>query len=172
MIKYVDVCLMYKIIYGLTSPPLRQFVNIRTTAYGFTRGAARGDCIIPLRKSTFSQSAFSVRAALEWNSIPATIRELDTYSSFRAHLKKWLISTQLCQHYNLIAPYCPQSVCAELPLLSAVTCCYLAMASLPSCNCMHVLLWSCHYWVRLIYVFYSVYCACFLCWCFCFACFS
>ena len=56
MIKDVDVCLMYKIIYGLISPPLRQFVNIRTTAYGFTGGAARGDCIIPLRKSTFSQS--------------------------------------------------------------------------------------------------------------------
>ena len=70
MIKYVDVCLMYKIIYGLASPLLRQFVNIK--------GAARGDCIIPLRKSTFSQSAFSVKAALEWNSIPATIRELGT----------------------------------------------------------------------------------------------
>ena len=92
------LCIRLQITYGLTSPPLRQFVNIRTTAYWFTRGAARGDCIIPLRKSTFSQSAFSDKTALEWNSIPATIRELDTYSSFRAHLKKWLISPQLCQH--------------------------------------------------------------------------
>ena len=89
---------MHKIIYGSTTPPLRQFVNIRTTAYGFTRGAARGDCIIPFRKSSFSQSAFSARAALEWNSIPATIRDLNTYSLFRAHLKRWLIGAQICQH--------------------------------------------------------------------------
>ena len=89
---------MYKVIHGSISPLLRQFVNIKTFAYGFKRGAARGDCIIPLRKSYFSQSAFSVRAALEWNSIPATFRDPNTDSLCRAHLKRWLIGAQLCQH--------------------------------------------------------------------------
>ncbi len=74
MIKYANVCLMYKIIYGLSSPPLGQLVRIRTTDYRLTRGALRGDCIIPLRRSKFSQSAFSVKAAREWNTIPTTMR--------------------------------------------------------------------------------------------------
>ncbi len=83
LMKYVDVCPVYKIMHGLTSPPLRQFVNIEQTAYDFTRGAARGDYIIPQGQSALRQSAFSVKAALKWNSIPATIRELDTFSLFR-----------------------------------------------------------------------------------------
>ncbi len=58
----------------------------------------RGDCIIPLRQSNFSQSAFSVKAAREWNTIPTTIRDLDTYALFRVQLKNWLTSTQICQH--------------------------------------------------------------------------
>lgn len=84
---YLNACLMYKIIRGLTSPPLSQFVSIRTAAYRLTRGAARGDCIIPFRSSAFSQSAFSITAAKEWNSIPISIRELPTYSAYRANLK-------------------------------------------------------------------------------------
>ncbi len=45
MIKYANVCLMYKIINGLSSPHLGQLVRIRTTDYRPTRGALRGDCI-------------------------------------------------------------------------------------------------------------------------------
>ncbi len=98
MIKYENVCLMYKIIYGLSSPSLGQLVHIRTNDYRYTRGALSGDCIIPLRLSKFSQSAFFVKAAQEWNTILTTIRDLDTYALFRVQLKNWLISTQICQH--------------------------------------------------------------------------
>lgn len=87
VIKNSNLCLFYKIIHGLSSPPLSQFVNIRNTAQRVTRGSARGDCVVPLRKSTFSQSAFSVRAAQEWNSVPQNIRELTTYTLFKNHLK-------------------------------------------------------------------------------------
>ncbi len=98
IIKYANVCLIYKMISGLSSPPLVQLVLIRTTDYRSTRGTLRGDCIIPLRRSQFSQSAFSVKAAQEWNTIPTTIRDLDTYALFRVQFKNWLISTQICQH--------------------------------------------------------------------------
>lgn len=80
---------MYEIIQDLTSPPLSEFVDIRTE-YRFTRDAVGG-----FRERVFSQSAFSVNAA---RSIPTTIRELYTYSLFGAHLKKCLISTLICQH--------------------------------------------------------------------------
>ncbi len=98
MVKYSNLCLVYKIIHGLSSPPLHQFVNIRTADHSRTRGAARGDCIIPFRKSLFGQTAFSVRAAAEWNLTPINIRNLNTYSTFTIQLKKWLIDNQSFQH--------------------------------------------------------------------------
>ena len=136
-----------------------QFVNIGTTAHRFARGTARGDCIIPLRKSTFSQSAFSAKAALERNSIPATIRELDTSSLFRAHLRKWFISTPSVSsktqlHLTDLSLSVLKFPC-RLPLLVA----NIAIASLPSCTCMHVFIVSDRF-------MHFIYCACFLRLCF------
>ncbi len=51
-----------------------------------TRSAARGDCIIPRRRTAFGQSAFSVRASHTWNSLPTAIRNNDTYHSFKIEL--------------------------------------------------------------------------------------
>lgn len=98
MVKYSNLCLLYKIINGLSSPPLHQFVNIRTADHSRTRGAARGDCVIPFRKSVFGHTSFSVRAATEWNRIPLIIRNQNTYCIFKNHLKKWLLEFQICQH--------------------------------------------------------------------------
>ena len=98
MIKHKNACLFYKIIHGMAPPPLREFVTIRTNQHRITRGVMRGDCIIPFRKSTFSQSAFSVAASREWNNIPTCIRDLNTYRSFSSNLKQWLIDNMICQH--------------------------------------------------------------------------
>ncbi len=89
---------MYKIKHGLAPPVLNQFVNVAPNRYRLTRSALRGDCIVPLRKSVFSQRVFSVRAVCEWNSIPTNITKFNTYASFKFHLKKWLIESQYCQH--------------------------------------------------------------------------
>lgn len=97
-IKYSNLCLMYKVINGLSSPPLKQFINIRSNTHRSTRGAARGDCTIPLRKSAFGQTSFSVHAAKDWNFIPTTIRNMNTYHTFKTHLKQWLVNNQNCEH--------------------------------------------------------------------------
>lgn len=100
LIKYSNLCLIHKIIHNQSSPPLSQFVSIRnpTSLQRVTRGAARGDCIVPFRKSAFSQNTFSVTAAKDWNSIPANIRDLSTYILFKKHLKNWFITQQSCSH--------------------------------------------------------------------------
>lgn len=67
LIKYVDVCLMFKTINSLSSP-LKLYVNVRTTAHRPTRAGERADC---------SQSVFSFTASRERNSIPSIIRRLD-----------------------------------------------------------------------------------------------
>lgn len=99
-IRFTNLCLMYKIQHELAPRVLNQFVNIVPNTHRSTRSATRGDCIVPLRKSAFGQTAFSVRAAREWNLIPIHIRNFKTYASFKFHLKKWLIDNQDCQHYT------------------------------------------------------------------------
>ena len=68
----------------------------RTNPCRITRGVTRGDCIIPSRKSAFSQSAFSVTTSQEWNNIPTCIRDLNTYRSFSSNLKQWFIENMTC----------------------------------------------------------------------------
>ena len=98
LVIFKNCCLIYKIRHSLAPPPLCGLIKFRSPTTGVTRGAARGDCEIPLRKTVFGQSAFTYRAANEWNTIPQTIRESISYNSFKKNLKKWLIDSQICRH--------------------------------------------------------------------------
>lgn len=98
LIKYANLCLVYKVLHNLAPPPLSGFVKQRAHTSQITRGVARGNCIVPLRKSACGQSAFSFKAAQEWNTLPNHIREPTTYTAFSRQLKLWLITHQICQH--------------------------------------------------------------------------
>ncbi len=98
LVLFKNCCLMYKIRHSLAPPSLCSLIQFRSPATSGTRGAARGDCELPLRKTSFGQSVFSCRAGKEWNTIPQSIRESISYSSFKVKLKKWLIEKQICQH--------------------------------------------------------------------------
>ncbi len=65
-VKFTDACLVYKILHGLAPPPLSAFIEQKTTDDSRTRSAARGECIIPRRRTAFGQSAFSVRVSHTW----------------------------------------------------------------------------------------------------------
>ncbi len=95
--------------YGLSSPPLGQLVRIRTTDY--LQEVHQEETVSYRLDEVNLVHRLSVKAAQEWNSIPTTIRDLDTYALFRVQLKNWLISTQICQHYNLISASHPIIVC-------------------------------------------------------------
>ena len=95
IIRLSDASLVYKIHHGLAPPPLSQFF---TESRRFSRTVVEGDLIIPVKKSTFSESAFSVRAAITWNTIPSHIRCIDTHKSFKHTLKTWLLEHQTCNH--------------------------------------------------------------------------
>ncbi len=68
--------------------PLKQFVNIRTTAHRSTRGGERGDCIIPFKRSNFSQSVFSVKAARDGTPSNQQLDDLHTFGSFSSFILK------------------------------------------------------------------------------------
>ena len=57
IVKFTDVCLVFKMLNGMAPPPLSDFIK-QTGRH--TRSASRGDCIISHRSSSFSKSAFSV----------------------------------------------------------------------------------------------------------------
>uniref|UniRef100_A0A3B3BZN4 Reverse transcriptase domain-containing protein n=1 Tax=Oryzias melastigma TaxID=30732 RepID=A0A3B3BZN4_ORYME len=96
--KFMDIRLMFKVLHNLAPDPLSVFVNRRKDSERVTRGSVRGDCLIPLRRSAFSQSAWSVRSAAEWNSVPEEIRQSTTCKDFTKKLKKYLTDTYRCRH--------------------------------------------------------------------------
>lgn len=98
LIKFSDACLVFKVLHGLAPPPLSEFIKQNTQSSRHTRSVSRGDCAIPYRTSSFSQSAFSVKAAHFWNTLPLHIRTSKTYNIFKRNLKEWLIANQLCEH--------------------------------------------------------------------------
>ena len=90
LIKYKNLCLVFKMIHGLAPPPLSGFIELKSASSRVTRGAARGDCTVPFRVSAFSQAVFSFKASHQWNSVPQSIRESPTYYSL---LESLLLTT-------------------------------------------------------------------------------
>lgn len=97
VIKYRNICLVFKILHGLAPPPLNSLINQRSTVQ-ITRSTTRGDLSIPQKKSTFGQLSFSVKAIHNWNSLPTHIKDTHTYSTFTAKLKTWLVDSYTCTH--------------------------------------------------------------------------
>jgi len=104
------------------SSPLKQFENIRTTAQRSTRGGERRDCIILHKRSNFSQSVFSLKAAREWNSVPSIIERLHAFDSFQSRLKKLLTdNSALCILDNIF-------ICTHFSWLVCLFCCHLSLS--------------------------------------------
>lgn len=97
--KYTDACLMFMILNGKAPPPLSIFIKKFNSNNRSTRSAQRGDCAIPFRFTSFSQSCFSVRASQLRNTLPTEIRNCTTYHSFTQSLKAWLLENQTCDNF-------------------------------------------------------------------------
>ncbi len=98
---YSDVCLMFKIIHGLAPPPLRACLassGSNSTGRIRTRASSRGDWATQFRKTTFGQSAFSMKVVGKWNSLPLDVTDSGSFAVFKKHLKLWLKSVQMCNH--------------------------------------------------------------------------
>ena len=91
-------CFIYKSLNGLAPPPLNEFIKKKALGGMSTRACVRGDCDIPHRRTTYGRNVLSVVGGDIWNSLPSTIRECPTFSSFKGNLKHWLRSHQNCDH--------------------------------------------------------------------------
>ena len=96
---FSNLCLSFRILNGLAPPPLRQFVHFRSEqSIKSTRISSTRDCSVPFRRSSFGQSAFTVKATTQWNALPDSIKNCDSIGSFKNKLKNHLLDTQLCNH--------------------------------------------------------------------------
>lgn len=64
-----------------------EFVSLCSDNIRRTRASTRGNCVVQYRSTEFGRSAFSIRAANFWNTIPSNIRQCSTLSSFKSQLK-------------------------------------------------------------------------------------
>lgn len=96
--KFKYACAIYKILKGLAPPPMSAYVKQNGNISYTTRATTRGDCVIPLRRTSCGQSVLSFAGSHIWNSTPSMIRGCYTYATFKTNLKKWLKSTQICNH--------------------------------------------------------------------------
>ena len=55
------------------------------------RSASDSQLIVPRTKTKAGERAFSVAGPLAWNSLPVTVRQLSSLSSFKRDLKTYLI---------------------------------------------------------------------------------
>jgi len=88
---------MFKVVHELAPPPLRGCLVFCGSA-SKTRASTRGDLVPPLRKSSFGQSAYSVKVVGKRNSIPTNIRNSGSFAVFKASLNIYLKSAQECRH--------------------------------------------------------------------------
>ena len=88
-ISYKICCFAHKRIYGVLPDYLMTLLSIRTPPADSVR--LRSYCaptlIQPVAKSTISSSGFKFSAPFHWNALPASIRSLDNYNTFRKQLK-------------------------------------------------------------------------------------
>ena len=54
-----------------------------------TRSAEEGTLRVPIAESSITSKSFLVRAAVMWNSIPPSLRNIKRFESFKSKLKQW-----------------------------------------------------------------------------------
>jgi len=91
-IDFKIACLVFKCLNGQAPQPLSQLISLKTFGRR-TRAstAADNELSIPfVRKSRYAMRSFSVYGPTTWNALPADIRRIDSFNSFKKQLKTHL----------------------------------------------------------------------------------
>ena len=87
-IRFKLACLVHKILNTGHPPYLTELLKYHKPSRS-TRPSASHLLSVPRHSLSYSARAFRVAAPKIWNSIPLHIRQSQTYSSFRRHLKTY-----------------------------------------------------------------------------------
>jgi len=92
-ITYRLCCLMHGVVYGHTPRYLSDMVVPVSHLPGraHLRSAQRGHFDVPRSRTVFGSRSFSVAVPQAWNELLADIRQINTFLTFKQHLKTFLI---------------------------------------------------------------------------------
>lgn len=98
-IDFNYIKLVYKCLNNHVSPMFSELVSRRQSSQrANTRATVRGDCLVPKCKTSFGQSAFSVKGPKLWNALPTNLKLETDGNAFNRGLKQWLKTKQQCSH--------------------------------------------------------------------------
>ena len=97
-INLANLKLIHKCLHNQAPQVLSDLVVPLSALGSVTRGASSGNCKVRLCKSSFGQTAFSVRAINMWNSLPVELKLDVDLDHFKLKLKQFLKRNQSCSH--------------------------------------------------------------------------
>ena len=98
-IDFNYITLVYKCLNNHVSPSFSKLVSRRQSPHrANTRATVRGDCLVPKCKTSFGQSAFSVKGQNLWNALPTDLKLETDGNAFKRGLKQWLKTKQQRLH--------------------------------------------------------------------------
>lgn len=90
--------LIFKCINNLAPEPLSKFIEIQNNQR-VTRTSTNHNCTIPYCRTSFAQTAFSVKSCRLWNALPSDIKAISDFKKFTSRIKLWLKTNQNCIHF-------------------------------------------------------------------------
>ncbi len=78
-------------------PLCKFFVRLQESRRS-TRAASSGNCRVIHCKTSFAQTALSVKGVKSFNLLPDYLKSTTNYSYFKKATKSWLIHQQTCSH--------------------------------------------------------------------------
>ena len=97
-IDFHYVKLMFKCLNGLAPLPFCKYIMTLQSCNRSTRAASSGNCKVPFCKTSFAQTAFSVKGAKSWNALPDHLKFAANFTTFKRATKSCLIQRQTCTH--------------------------------------------------------------------------
>ncbi len=91
------VKLVFKCLNNAAPIPLCKIITRQQSGTrSITRSALKGNCSIPFRRTSFAQTAFSIKGAKLWNSLSDHLKCIPTLAIFKKQNKLWLLQEQYC----------------------------------------------------------------------------
>ena len=93
-IKFKIATLVHNVLHGRCPPYLSDLINFAAADAGRRglRSSSSGAAVLQRTRTKFGNRAFSVSGPAIWNSLPPSLRLIDSHSSFRRQLKTHLFS--------------------------------------------------------------------------------
>ena len=132
-VSYVTGCMMYKVVNGTTPDYLNDlFKHVNNIHPLCTRQSKAGDLYIPKCNTNYGKSAFHYKGCVIWNVLSKTLRNANTFMSFKMNFKKEFEVVNFRIHFNVMFVFCSvnfyltcnESILCKYPIICFINACF------------------------------------------------